>query len=272
MELGNLAVIVTGANSGIGFALTEALLERGHNVIAIDIEVTKLVTLDSRSKLHIHQVDISCFENVSQLVDKIKCNLSGPLCLVNNVGTSLIGPFEHIQLKTWLQVFNVNFFGAVNITQKCLPLIQDQGGRIIFIGSLMGRIALPYNAPYVCSKFALRGLSDTLRREFKELNIPISLVELGAIKTAIWFTSKRQILQSALNFKKINSLYELYEGQALQCEYAVKIILMAIEDKNPRAYYSESLRTKLQLLAAKLLPVEFLDFFISKDMKKSVKN
>ena len=82
--------------------------------------------------------------------------------------------------------FDVNFFGAVAVTQAFLPHLRAARGRLLFIGSISGRLAIPFIAPYSASKFALRAVADAWRVELRSAGIAVALIEPGSVRTPIW--------------------------------------------------------------------------------------
>lgn len=105
------------------------------------------------------------------------------LSLVNNAGTVVFGPLEHIPMERIRRQFDVNLFGTIAVTQAVLPLIRRHRGRIVNIGSMNGRLALPVIGPYCATKFGLRGITDSLRLELSPWRIRVILIEAGVVST-----------------------------------------------------------------------------------------
>jgi short-subunit dehydrogenase len=104
--------------------------------------------------------------------------------LINNAGYSLLGPLEHPHIDEIKEEFETNFFGIIKLIQCVLPTMRKQRyGRIINISALAGRIGFPLSSAYVSSKFALEGLTESLRYELQNFGIHVTLVEPGVIKT-----------------------------------------------------------------------------------------
>jgi NAD(P)-dependent dehydrogenase (short-subunit alcohol dehydrogenase family) len=106
--------------------------------------------------------------------------------LVNNAGIALGSPLELVPVDQLRHQLEVNLVGQVAVTQALLPPLRRAKGRIVFMGSIAGRSALPFLAPYAASKHALEAVADSLRLELKPFGIPVSIVEPGSIRTAIW--------------------------------------------------------------------------------------
>jgi NAD(P)-dependent dehydrogenase (short-subunit alcohol dehydrogenase family) len=111
------------------------------------------------------------------------------VCLVNNAGQARLLPLECHALADARKLFEVNFFGAMKLTQLCLPWLRQSQGRIVFVSSFAGIFAAPFGGMYSATKFALEGFADSLRREVSPFGISISLVEPGYIKTGVVDTS-----------------------------------------------------------------------------------
>jgi NAD(P)-dependent dehydrogenase (short-subunit alcohol dehydrogenase family) len=169
--------IVTGASSGIGEACAVRLARAGWRVLAgvrregDAPEGTEEVLLD-----------VTDPEQILSAADRVD-ELDG---LVNNAGIALGSPLELVPVDQLRYQLEVNLVGQVAVTQALLPALRRSRGRIVFIGSIAGRSALPFLAPYAASKHALEAVADSLRLELKPFGISVSIVEPGSIRTAIW--------------------------------------------------------------------------------------
>ena len=105
---------------------------------------------------------------------------------MNNAGIAVPGPIEYIAVDEFRRQIEVNLVGQMAVTQAFLPLLRRSRGRIVNIGSIGGRVALPLLGPYAASKHAMEGLSDSLRRELRPAGIEVSLIRPGPIATEIW--------------------------------------------------------------------------------------
>jgi NAD(P)-dependent dehydrogenase (short-subunit alcohol dehydrogenase family) len=106
--------------------------------------------------------------------------------LVNNAGVARGGPLEYLPLDEWRDQFEINVFGQVAVTKAAIPLIREARGRIVFIGSIAGRVATPFMGPYAASKHAIEAVSESLLHELRPWGIHVAVVEPGVIATAIW--------------------------------------------------------------------------------------
>jgi NAD(P)-dependent dehydrogenase (short-subunit alcohol dehydrogenase family) len=175
--------LVTGASSGIGQACAVQLASAGWRVLAgvrragDAPEGTEEVLLDVTVPEQIRAA--------AGLVDQ----LDG---LVNNAGIAIAAPVEFVPPEELRHQLEVNLVGQVAVTQAFLPALRRTRGRIVFMGSIAGRSALPFLSPYAASKHALEALADSLRLELRPFGIHVSIVEPGTIKTAIWARSAQR--------------------------------------------------------------------------------
>ena len=127
-------------------------------------------------------LDVTDAEQIREAAERVD-ELHG---LVNNAGIALGSPLELVPVDQLRHQLEVNLVGQVAVTQSLLPALRRAKGRIVFMGSIAGRSALPFLAPYAASKHALEAVADSLRLELKPFGIPVSIVEPGSIRTAIW--------------------------------------------------------------------------------------
>lgn len=172
--------LVTGASSGIGEACAVRLARAGWRVLAGvrregDAPAgTEEVLLDVTDEEQIRAA--------AELVDE----LHG---LVNNAGIAISSPLEAIPLDELRRQLDVNVVGQVAVTQALLPALRRGRGRVVFVGSIAGRSALPFLGAYAASKHALEAIADSLRVELSPWGLQVSIVEPGTIATPIWRTA-----------------------------------------------------------------------------------
>ena len=177
------SVVVTGASSGIGEACALRLDKLGFRVFAgvrreADSEALKRKASDRLIPIFL---DITEASSIAAAVDVVaaavgEAGLSG---LVNNAGVVIAGPLEFLPLDQICKQFEVNVIGQITVTQAFLPLVRQGHGRLVNIGSLAGRVAMPFIGAYSASKFAMEALTDALRVELRPWKIRVSLIEIG---------------------------------------------------------------------------------------------
>src|SRR5579872_210928 len=177
-------ILVTGASSGIGRASALRLARAGYSVLAgvrnpADGEALRAQTDALQPVL----LDVTRPDAIADAVAICGQSLSG---LVSNAGIAVTGPVELVTLEAWRRQFEVNVIGFVAMTQALLPLLRRGQGRIVIVGSIAGRSALPGSAAYDASKYALEAIADALRMELHGEGIRVSLIEPGAVATPLW--------------------------------------------------------------------------------------
>ena len=178
--------VITGCDSGIGKACAELLVRRGRHVALSYLAENPF---RGEALCHSYRMDLAKESDIRNFADNIikLCGRGYSLsCLFNNSGIALGGPVENAPLSLFRKVMEVNFFGYVSLIQKLIPLLKESMGMIMINGSLAGRVALPFMAPYSSSKFALEGFTDSLRRELNPFGIKTVLIEPAAVATPIW--------------------------------------------------------------------------------------
>jgi NAD(P)-dependent dehydrogenase (short-subunit alcohol dehydrogenase family) len=169
--------LVTGASSGIGAACAARLAATGWHVFAGVRNAG-----DGPTGTEEILLDVTNAGQISAAAERI-----GELeALVNNAGIAISMPLEFIPLDELRRQLEVNVVGQVAVTQAFLPHLRRSRGRIVLVGSIAGRSALPFLGAYAASKHALEALADTLRVELRPFEIDVSLVEPGTIRTPIW--------------------------------------------------------------------------------------
>ncbi|MEM9494436.1 MAG: SDR family oxidoreductase [Pseudomonadota bacterium] len=180
------SVLITGASSGIGEAAAVHLAQAGFRVYAVARRMEKLREIQGLGggRVHIREMDVTDPDSVRTCIASINAE-AGPLFgLVNNAGASVMGPAESVSPEEWRRQFDVNLFGLMEVTRAVLPQMREAGaGRIVNIGSLAGRIALPFQGVYAASKHAVEGISDSMRREVKPFGVKVVVIRPGYIYT-----------------------------------------------------------------------------------------
>jgi len=241
--------VVTGASSGIGEATALRLARTGFDVFA---GVRKDEDAERAAALHQRvtplKIDVADEASVQAAKEQVG---DGPIAgLVNNAGISVNGPLEFVPLDEWRKQLDVNVIGQVAVTQAFLPGIRAAKGRIVNIGSVGGIIALPLFGPYAASKFALEGITDSLRRELRSHGVQVAIVEPGAIATRIWEKGMAAADELASGMppeaetvygKQIEALRRLAESaikEAIEPDEVAKVVEHALTADKPRTRYA----------------------------------
>jgi NAD(P)-dependent dehydrogenase (short-subunit alcohol dehydrogenase family) len=273
------AVVVTGASTGIGASAAERLARDGFAVFAgvrSDADAASVEALHPNVRsLRLDVTDPASVAAAATTVAGANVPLRG---LVNNAGIAVAGPLEFLPLDLLRRQFEVNFFGTLAVTQAFLPLLRPARGRIVFVGSISGRLAVPFIAPYSTSKFALRAAADALRIELRQAGIAVALIEPSSVKTPIWQKgrdSKAELLAAlppeALDAygDQIESVYAATEGEergGMPVELVSDAIAHALTASKPRANYLLGARGRAGALLA-VLPASLRDRAVRRSMR-----
>ena len=179
--------LVTGTSSGIGEASARHLAGLGFNVFA-GVRKSEDGERVAGPRIEPVIIDVTDDASVAAAAETIGAAVgnSGLAGLVNNAGIAVAGPLEFIDIAEFQRQLDVNVTGVLRTTQAMLPHLRNARGRIVNISSIGGRVAVPLVGPYAASKFALEGMSDSLRRELRPWGMHVALVEPGAVATPIW--------------------------------------------------------------------------------------
>lgn len=179
--------LVTGASSGIGQATASRLASAGWTVHGAVRDLEAHQDWAAASGVTLVRLDVRDPAGVDAAVQSVLSTTGGRLdALVNNAGIPSAGPVEFITDEMWSEVLQTNLVGQMRVTRAALPALRAARGRVVFMSSLSGRVAMPFLAPYAASKHALEACADSLRRETRTHGLRVSMVEPGNIATAIW--------------------------------------------------------------------------------------
>ena len=181
-DIKNKTAFVTGAASGIGLALTKALLDRGANVMMADVNVPSLeaaaTAISTPDQIGTVACNVADYDSVVA-ASKATIERFGQMHLLfNNAGVSLAGKNGSIAVEDWRWIVDINLMGVVHGTEVFLPLLRahDEGGHIVNTASMAGHITSAFMSPYHATKFAVVGYSESLRQELEDSNIGVSVL------------------------------------------------------------------------------------------------
>lgn len=191
------SVLVTGASSGIGAATALKLERAGMTVFASVRDPAEAAPLDAQSsdRLRLLTLDVTDPASIAAAVATMR-DLLGPAGLdgvVNIAGEGIPGPLEVLPIEDLRHQLDVNVVGQVAVTQAVLPLLRPVRGRIVFVGSIGGKVAVQFAGPYHASKYAMEAIADSWRQELQPDGIAVVLVEPGPIATPIWAKAAQRI-------------------------------------------------------------------------------
>ncbi len=174
-------VLVTGAGSGIGRAIAQRMAEEGARVAICDLQTELLgQAQESQPEWLCIKADVSNEADVKRMVESVRSTFGGLDCLVNNAGIAgPTAPIEAVELDQWEAVQACNVRGAFLCARASAPLLKAQGGSLIILSSIAGRMGVPFRTPYVASKWALIGLTKSLALEMGESKVRVNAILPG---------------------------------------------------------------------------------------------
>lgn len=266
-------LLITGASTGIGKALCLRFSSAGFTTLA---GVRKQQDFDSfknsnNKNLTPVFLDVTNPDHIAAIPSVIDSHLqkNQPLILINNAGIAVSAPWELITPKELHDQFDINVFGTILVTQKCLPYLRNSRGRVYIMNSISGLFARPFFGPYATSKFALEAFADSLRRELKPSGVQVCSINPGPIKTAIWDKGRENPRISEFlshqvygsNFKKLyDKTEEKNRDKFWEVERLVNEVydLVVSEQPPPRVLLAPS-AVKLIVRLTQYLPTKWAD-------------
>jgi len=188
--------IVTGSSSGIGYETSLSLAREGYFTYATmrDVEkadIIKKVAENESLPLKVIELDVDDEKSVEDAIRTIMEEKQRIDVLVNNAGWGIWGTAEDVSIEEFREQFETNFFSVVRMIQKIAPVMRKQGnGDIVNISSIAGRIGFPVSTAYISSKFAIEGLSESIRYELGPFGVNVIIIEPGVIKTNFFDSMK----------------------------------------------------------------------------------
>ncbi|MGG7056121.1 SDR family oxidoreductase [Nitrosomonas sp. ANs5] len=270
------SILITGCSSGIGYCAAHGLQARGYRVFATARRQESVDMLLAEG-LESFQLDLDDSDSIRSAVEETLRRSQGQLyALFNNGAYGLPGAVEDLSREAIRAQFETNLFGWLELTNRILPVMREQGyGRIIQNSSVLGFAAMPFRGAYNASKFAIEGLSDTLRLELRGTRIFVSLVEPGPIATR-FRANAMQAMERYIDIE--NSVHrDRYlavqarlnkQGPAapftLPPEAVLKKVIHALESPAPRARYYVTFPTYLFAYLRRILTTRTLDKLLAK--------
>ena len=270
------SILITGCSSGIGLCVADGLKQRGYRVFATARNQDDVRMLENQGHEAL-QLDLDDSDSIRQAVGEILSRTNNQLyALFNNGAYGQPGAVEDLSRDTLRAQFETNLFGWHELTNMLLPVMRLQGyGRIIQNSSVLGFVALKYRGAYNASKYALEGLTDTLRLEFKGTDIHFCLVEPGPIESDFRANALKAFYA---NIDVENSPHRQVYGDlvkklqtegpvvpfTLKADAVLDKVIHALEAKTPKARYYVTFPTYLFGYLKRLLPIRVMDRILEK--------
>jgi NAD(P)-dependent dehydrogenase (short-subunit alcohol dehydrogenase family) len=272
------AVLVTGCSSGIGRCVAHGLQQRAYRVFATARDAKDVASLrrDGLESLRLDLTDSASIEDaVGEILERTDGRLYG---LFNNAGYGQPGAVEDLPRQALREQFEVNVFGTHELTRRLIPVMLARGeGRIIQNSSVLGVVAMPFRGAYNASKFALEGLSDTLRLELKGSGVHVVIIEPGPVLSRFRVNAlaafRRHVDAGA---SRHAGTYAHLEDRlartgavvpfTLPPEAVLAKVIRALEARRPRPRYPVTVPAIAFAWLRRLLPVRWLDALLSREM------
>ena len=277
------SVVITGVSSGIGFSGADILCQAGYRVYgSVRTEDASKSLLKKHPNNFIPLIfDVRDEDAIVKAANFVENDMSESdqfVGLVNNAGVALGGPFKYLDTNTFRKQLEINVLGVVSVTRNFLKLLgaykgSTNPGKIIMISSVSGHRAYPYMSPYSASKFALEGMSDSLRRELMMYGIDVVLIEPGPVKSEIWSKAPDIDNNPFIGTDYEESLRAFYKevfgkaNDALDTDIIGNAIKSIIENSNPKTRYVYTKDKFKEFTLPGILPDRTLDKIMAKRLK-----
>jgi short-subunit dehydrogenase len=265
--------LVTGSSSGIGMETAKLLIQNGYIVYGAARRTERMAGL-KESGVKLLALDLTDETSMTKGISEIIRNDKRIDLLVNNAGYGSYGALEDVPISEAKVQFEVNIFGLARLTQLVLPYMRQQhSGIIINVSSIGGKIGEPHGAWYHATKFALEGLSDSLRMELKEFGIHVVVIQPGAINTEWGGIAADNMLKYSGNTAyatlahKHARMFESSTKLASEPVVVAKTIVKAAMALNPKTRYATGGGAKSILFARRILSDRLFDRLMLSMMK-----
>ena len=240
--------LVTGCSSGIGLETALALARDGFYTFATMRDLTKTEKIEEAIKkenlnVEILELDVDNEESASTAIEAILGKKQRIDVLVNNAGYGMWGTVEYLSVDEFKEQFETNFFSIIRLIHKIAPIMRKQGsGDIVNISSVAGRIGFPVSPAYISSKFALEGLSESLRFELMPFGVNVIIIEPGVIKTN-FFNSMKMAEKSNKNSEYNEITEKVISGVKMMAEMGThpnevaNTVVKALKEEKPLPRY-----------------------------------
>ncbi len=276
------AVLVTGASTGIGEACALRFDRAGYRVFAgvrrpEDADRLRAEASPRLAPVFIDVTDAASIEGARAAVWR-QLDGVGLNALVNNAGIAVAGPLEELPIEAIRRQFDVNVIGQLAVMQAFLPLIRQATGRVVFMGSISGRMATPFLGPYCASKFAVEAIVDALRLELLPWGIRVAVIEPGSIATPIWSKSDGEAEALRLRSRAGDADYTAALGAIREAAAAAgrrgapaslvaDAVFHAVTSPSPRTRYLVGRDARINGFLARFIPDRVRDRLIARALK-----
>jgi len=271
-------VLVTGASAGIGYATARYLSQQGYIVYGAARRVDKLAVLEREGVRTLH-MDVTDDASVQVGVAKIVAEQGRIDILVNNAGFGSYGAIEDVPMADARYQLEVNVLGVARLIQQVLPhMRRNKWGKIVNISSIGGKIATPFGGWYHASKFALEGLSDSLRNEVKPFGIDVIVIEPGGIESEWGGIAFNSLIETsgkgayAEMAVRIGKAFDSTRAKNPPALVIAELIHKAVTAAKPRIRYVAGFMAKPAIFMRKLLSDKMMDRMMARQISQFTKS
>ncbi|MBK9271880.1 MAG: SDR family NAD(P)-dependent oxidoreductase [Saprospiraceae bacterium] len=277
MKNENAFIFITGASSGIGRELIHWFSAEFKLIVTVRKEQQKSEIINNYPDVIVVIMDFEQEQSLVNGFDEVRKILNGKslFALINNAGIAVPGPIAFLTPEAWMRQFKVNFFAAVSCIRELFPYLikNTMGPRIINVGSVSGHFASPFLGAYSSSKFALRGLTDSLRRECDLLGIKVVLIEPGPTQTPIWQKNLgvgKQFADTVFGawMEKADQVIHNTEANAMPLEKLKTVFQKALQSAQPKSRYLVHKHPVLFRIFVYFVPAKWADFLVKRQFLK----
>lgn len=271
------SILITGCSSGIGYDAAHGLRAQGWRVFAACRQQADVDRLAAKG-FEAVQLDYSDPDSIAAALEQVLAATGGTLdALFNNGAYACPGAAEDLPRDALREIFEANLFGWHDLTTRVIPVMRAQGhGRIVNCSSVLGLVVMPWRAAYNSTKFALEGLTDTLRIEMRDTPIHVVLIEPGPVTSRIrvnsiphferWIDWENSPRADQYRARLLKRLYEARGKDTFELppSAVTKKLIRALESQNPRPRYYVTTPTYIMAILRRVLPTRVLDWILAK--------
>ena len=272
------SILITGCSSGIGLDCATTLHAQGWKVFA---SCRQQKDCDKLAKMGLEapRLDHSDTLSISKAIDCITEQTGGTLdAIFNNGAFAVPGAVEDLPTDALRAIYETNVFGYHEVIKQVIPIMRAQGhGKILNCSSVLGFVTMPWRGAYNSTKFALEGLTDTLRIEMRDTNIDVILIEPGPIGTKIrensiphferWIDWQNSPRKNQYETGLVKRLYQPKDGPdafELPASAVTAVVVKALSSRRPKPRYYVTIPTHFMGALKRILPTRALDWFIAR--------
>jgi NAD(P)-dependent dehydrogenase (short-subunit alcohol dehydrogenase family) len=264
------SVVITGAGSGIGAATTVRLDEDGWRVFACvhDGHGGEVLDRQTSERVTVLPLDVTQASSIKTAAAEVDLALGGAglHALIDNAALAIAGPLETLPIDSLRHQLEVNVIGQVATTQQFLPMLRrTTGSRVIFVGSIGGRIATGFAGAYHASKYAMEAIADAWRQELLPDGIAVAIVEPGPLATPIWSKAAKTLdalPASSVYDERLDTLRAVIRRRGKESpspQEAVELIMHAVSADRPHTRYANGLTATVLPKVRRIIPDRLFD-------------